>query len=85
MLQQFYTLLNFNFMIYIIHKISVSFKITWITLKIRLLNAFSRRRIDYFLNIFYTTYNYKMFKAWKRQKIEEDLTKDVKNPFRPKK
>ena len=41
MLEEFHALLNFSFiMIDIIHKISVSLKITLITLKIVFLNAF---------------------------------------------
>ena len=51
MLQEFYTLLNFNFIIiYIIHKISVLLKITWIILKIIFSNGFSRSIIDFLKN-----------------------------------
>ena len=68
------SLLNFNFfMIHIIHKKDYWLKITWITLKIVLLNAFLRS-IFYFLRRLYNFFKKLIifpiydgtFKAWRR-------------------
>ena len=60
-------------MICIIHKISVSLKITQITFKIIFSNAFSRSIIDFYKKkkkktIFFTAYSDKKFKAQKDRK-----------------
>ena len=71
MVYQFYTLLNFDFiMIYIINEILVLLKITGIMLKLIFSNAFLRSLIDfYFLKklIFFRTYNDEKFKVWKKK------------------
>ena len=64
--------LIFSFvMIYIIHKMLVLLKITWIISKIILLNAFLRSIIDfYFLKknlFFFIIYNDGKSKAWRRK------------------
>ena len=63
MLYNFYALLNFkSIMIYIIHKMSVLLKITLITLKIVLSNAFSREYnklllfLEKLINFFHNVY-----------------------------
>ena len=37
------------------------------------------------INSFHATYDDEKFKAWKRSKIENNIIKDIKNPFRTKK
>ena len=37
------------------------------------------------INSFHATYDEEKFKAWKRSKIENNIIKDIKNPFRTKK
>ena len=68
MLKDFYTLVNFNFIkIYIIHKISVSLKITRITLKILFSNS------SLFSTFFLKTYFFSEDKMMKGVRLEKVL------------
>ena len=77
MLQEFYALLNLNFiMICIIHKISVLFKITWIILKIKFLKCFFKQyNIHLFKtnNYFFSQHNDETFKLEKDKIIEKNI------------
>ena len=78
------SLLNFKFfMIYIIYKMLVLLKITWIILKTIFSNAFLGFYIDFYFFIFsiisFTTYNDESCLE------EENIIKDTRNLFRLKK
>ena len=80
MLYKFYTLLNFNFiMICIIHKTSVSLKTLFFK---RILKEYNRILFFFKINFFSQHIMMKSPSLEKDKKMEDNITKDVRNLFR---